>query len=505
MARSWKSSRRAPQSAPVSGDVVSDSGLPAASGLARELGRWQLLAVAVGAVVGASIYLRPALVAQQLHEPGPIVAAWVLAGGLSLTGALCYARLASLWPQAGGEYVYLGKTIGEPAAFLFGWMRLTVGVAVAAAQASAVIVFASDLTPLGGSWSHRSAHVFGLPLSLTIGPRQLMAVVVIASLAFLNCLGVGKAGRFQSAITFLKVASLMCLLAVLFTFGRQSSAAPVSASADPPGALGWGAALLGALTAFNGWTLAAMLGGETRAPERSVPWALTWGMTIATACYLAANLAFLSVLPVSVIVSGNSALHPNAPSVASLAVTAAVGHQASGILSAVLALSVLGALHVQIMAIPRVFFAMSEDRLLPAIFSRLSSTTHTPTGAIVGYATIASLLAVLGNFDQLSNMAGFGYLIFYALNGFGLLSMLVRQGPGVESSFRHGVQISLATTFVCGTSWLLVTIVARGSGEIVSAVTLMAVGIPVYSLARWLRGRKRTAPPRPSVSGEEAD
>jgi APA family basic amino acid/polyamine antiporter len=377
-------------------------------------------------------------------------------------------------------------------------MRLTVGIAIAAAQASAVVVFVSDLIPIGGSWNHWSTRVLAVPLSLTIGPRQLLAVVVIASLAFLNCRGVGKAGRFQSAVTILKVASLACLLAGLLAFGHHPEAPPVFKVANPPGVLAWSAALLGALTAFNGWTLAAMLGGETRDPGRSVPWALTWGMTIATACYFAANLAYLSVLPVATLASGNSALHPDAPSVASLALTAAVGHHASGMLSAVLALSALGALHVQLLAIPRVFFAMAEDRLLPAAFSRLSLTTQTPTGAIVGYATIAGVLAVLGNFDQLSNMAGFGYLIFYALNAFGLLRMLVRQGPGAKSSLPRAIQISLATVFLCGTSWLLVTLVARGSSEIVSALTLMAVGVPVYSIARRLR--RRTGTPRPDGS-----
>lgn len=471
---------------------VSGAPTPEAAGLARDLGRWQLLAITVGGVVGAGIYIRPALVAQELREPGPIAMAWVLAGLLSLAGALSYAQLAGRWPRAGGEYVYLGQTIGEAAAFLFGWMRLTVGVAVIAAQATAVVVFLSDFVPIGGAWVQWSARVLGVTSSLTIGPRQLIAVVIIASLAFLNCRGVGAAGRFQSMVTLLKVAALVSILAVLSAFGHRSAALPAAVVADPPTVFGWSAALLATMTAFNGWTNAAMLAGETRDAERTVPWALTWGMTIAAACYLAMNLAFLVVLPITAIASGNSALHPNAPSVASLAVTAAVGHHGSAILSAVLALSALGALHVGLLASPRVFFTMAKDHLLPAVFGRVSPSSHAPTRAIVGYAVIASVLATLGNYDQLGNMASFGYLIFYALNIVGLLLLLARQRTVAWRSLRQVVRAMVAVMFLCGTSWLLVTSIARASGEIISALALMAVGIPVYLLARRLRSGARS-------------
>ena len=187
------------------------------AGLARDLGRWQLLAITVGAMVGASIYLRPAMVAQALGTPWRILLAWTLAGAISLAGALSYAQLAARWPRAGGEYVYLGETIGEPAAFLFGWMRITVGVAAAAGQATAVIVFLSDLLPVGGPWSHWTISALGVQLSIAAGPRQLLAVLVITCLAFLNCLGVGKAGHFQAAVTVLKVAALLCVVTLLLS------------------------------------------------------------------------------------------------------------------------------------------------------------------------------------------------------------------------------------------------------------------------------------------------
>ena len=462
----------------------------ASQGLARALGRWQLLAVTVGAVVGAAIYIRPAMIAQELRDPSTIVLVWIVAGALSLAGALSYGQLALRWPHAGGEYVYLRATMGEPAAFLFGWMRLTVGAAVAAAQATAVVVFMSDLVPIAGTWVHWSPHVLGRVRYVSIGPRQMLAIGMIWSLAYLNCRGVGQAGRFQTAVTILKVASLITILVAIFALGNELAAPAHSIAPDPPAALGWGAALLGAITAFNGWTNAAMLAGETKDPERVVPWALSCGMAIAVVLYLAANIGFLMVLPVSEIASGNSPLHPHAPSAASLAVSAAVGHQASAVLSAVLAVSALGALHVGLLASPRVFFAMARDGLLPGTFGRTNPSTHAPTASIVGYASIASVLAIVGSYDLLSNMAGLGFLIFYVVTVLGLLRVLGRERAD-GSATRGGFLVwAIPISFLGGTAALLAMLVTRGTTETVSALALMGAGIPVYLLARSRRQRR---------------
>ena len=462
--------------------------------LARDLGRWQLLAITVGAVVGAAIYIRPAMIAQELRDPFSIVFVWMIAGALSLAGALSYGQLALRWPRAGGEYVYLRQSVGELAAFLFGWMRLTVGAAVGAAQATAVVVFTSDLVPISGTWIRWSSRMFGGALDLSIGPRQMLAIAIIWSLVYLNCRGVVQAGRFQTAVTLLKVASLMAILTVIFAFGHRPAAPVHDVAPDPYTALGWGAALLGAMTAFNGWTNAAMLAGETKDPQRTVPWALCTGMIVAVAFYLAANLAFLMVLPVSEIASGNSALHPDAPSAASLAVSTAVGHRASVVLSAVLALSALGALHVGLLASPRVFFAMAHDGLLPSNFGRTNAITRAPTAAIVGYAFIASVLTVVGSYDLLSNLAGLGFLIFYVLNVLGLLRVLAREGAAGHAKSGGLVAWAIPSAFLGGTAALLLLLVARGRAETVLALVLMGVGVPIYLVARYKRRHKASLP-----------
>ncbi len=159
--------------------------------LDRGLTRWHALAVVVGSIVGTGIYIRPASIAQLVGSPTVVLAVWICAGLLSLAGALTYAQLAARIPRSGGEYAFLRTTLGELPAFLFGWMRLTVSVGTCAAMAVAVTVFLSDLVPLGQPWIQVPIPGFHATVLIDLGSRQLLAVLIIMSLAVLNLRGVG--------------------------------------------------------------------------------------------------------------------------------------------------------------------------------------------------------------------------------------------------------------------------------------------------------------------------
>jgi APA family basic amino acid/polyamine antiporter len=244
--------------------------------------------------------------------------------------------------------------------------------------------------------------------------------------------------------------------------------------------------MLAALTAFNGWSMVAMLGGEVQEPARNLPWAIIRGVGIAMLLYAAANFAYLHVLSMHEIVTANSTAHPNATSVASRAVTMTLGSRIGVVLPIVLALSALGAMHVALLGVPRVLFAMARDSLLPRSVSRLTASAHTPAVAIMVYATIGSVLAVLGGFDRLANMAGFGYLAFYALNIIGLLRARYRSAiSGDPATLR--VPIWIPVLFLLATLWLLVTLVARGSIENLAALLLIGLGLPVFAIMKRRR------------------
>lgn len=453
--------------------------------LYRGLTRWHALAVVVGSIVGTGIYIRPASIAQLVGSPTVVLAVWICAGLLSLTGALTYAQLAALIPRSGGEYAFLSTTLGELPAFLFGWMRLTVSVGTCAAMAVAVTVFLSDLVPLGQPWIRLPIPWPHATAPIDLGFRQLLAVLIIVGLAVLNLRGVGRAGRFQAAVTTLKVVGLVGLIAAVLVFGHaagSSTPGPVI-SAAAPGPAAFSAALLAGMVAFNGWANVAMLAGEVKDAERTVPWALFWGILGVIGLYVTVNIAYLYVLPMGDILSANSAAHPTASSVASRAALTALGPKVGVLLPVLFMVSALGTLHCNLMAVPRVFYAMARDGLMPAALGRVDPTAHTPAVSILTVAFIGALLAVVGSYDRLSSMATFGNILFFALNAWGL----IRWPVGKETSIRRGIRRYLPWIFLFGSVWLLVTVIARGSVEIVWALVLIGAGFPVYLAIRAKR------------------
>ncbi len=446
--------------------------------LIRGLTRWHALAVVVGSIVGTGIYIRPASIAQLVGSPTLVRMVWICAGLLSLAGALTYAQLAALIPRSGGEYAFLKTTLGELPAFLFGWMRLTVSVGTCAAMAVAVTVFLSDLVPLGQPWVQLLVPWPHAILPIDLGPRQLLAVLIIVSLAVLNLRGVGHAGRFQAAVTTLKVVCLLGLIVTVLVFGHaaDTSIPTHTSNVAVPGSMAFSAALLAGMVAFNGWANVAMLAGEVKDAEQTVPWALLWGILGVIGLYVMVNVAYLYVLPMSDILSANSTAHPTASSVASRAALAALGPRIGVVLPVLFMVSALGTLHCNLMAVPRVFYAMARDGLMPAALGRVDPTARTPAVSILTVAFIGALLAVVGSYDRLSSMATFGNLLFFALNAWGL----IRWPEGKGTLVRRGFRGYIPWIFLLGSVWLLVTVIARGSVETVWALVLTGAGLPVY-------------------------
>lgn len=324
--------------------------------LHRGLSRWNALAIVVGSVIGTGIYIRPASIAQLVGTPSAIMLVWIAAGLLSLAGTLTYSELAARIPRSGGEYAYLRETLGEVPAFLYGWMRLTVGIGTIAGLAVAVTVFLADLIPLGGDWWRPVVPWPNHPFTIGLGPKQLIAVLIIFGLAIINISGVGKAGRFQSWVTTIKVIGLLGLIIAVWIFGHARAPVVTGFDGAAPvarGTLAYGGAMLAAMTAFNGWANVAMAGGEVQEPKRNLPWALVLGICLVAVLYVAANLAFLHVLSMNEILSANSTAHPNASSVASRAAIAALGHCVGIVLPLLFMVSTLGTLHCNLLAVPR--------------------------------------------------------------------------------------------------------------------------------------------------------
>jgi basic amino acid/polyamine antiporter, APA family len=193
-----------------------------------------------------------------------------------------------------------------------------------------------------------------------------------------------------------------------------------------------------------------------------------------------ANVAYLYVLPMGDILTANSSAHPTASSVASRAALAALGPRMGVVLPILFMVSALGTLHCNLMAVPRVFYAMAQDGLMPAAPGRVDPTARTPAVSILAVALVGALLALVGSYDRLSSMATFGNLLFFALNAWGL----IRWPSGRQPPADRGIRRCIPWAFVAGSVWLLVTLIAHGSVEIIWALVLIAAGVPVY-LGIW--------------------
>jgi APA family basic amino acid/polyamine antiporter len=205
--------------------------------LVRGLTATDTAALVVGTVIGSGVFLKTAVMTQDLGIPVLVLAAWVAAGLLSLAGALTYAELGAMLPEAGGEYVYLKKSYGETAAFLFGWQRFIVaGSASIASLGSGFAIFLAAFLPLNAVWARRELSFLGQTFEWQFGPRQLVAVGAILFLSVLNCFAVALGGKVQSALTVLKIGGIAFVVLGIFLF---SGTADWSHLRTPAGTASW--------------------------------------------------------------------------------------------------------------------------------------------------------------------------------------------------------------------------------------------------------------------------
>jgi basic amino acid/polyamine antiporter, APA family len=469
-----------------------DSNHPAAdpqdAGYDRRLGTFDATMVVVGAIIGAGIFLNPAIVAQRVGTSALVLAAWGLGGAIAVVGALCFAELGARLPRAGGGYVYLRDAFGPLPAFLYGWTQLLVintgGIAAVA------ITFASYTVDVAGAGDE------------LVKP---LAVAAIVFLSAVNAAGVRFGAWVQNTFTLLKLAALALLVGAgvwVFVSGDGGAAAAGSPSA-PSGAglvLAMGTALVAVLFAYGGWQHANNIAEEIRDPERRLPLALLVGVGIVVTVYVSANAAYLVAL-------GPQGLAASTAPAAD-ALRAAAGRWGGVAIAVGVACSTFGILNVFIMAVPRVYQAMAADGVFFASVARLSPRTRTPTVGIWIQMAWAVLLALSGSYAQLLDWVIFGDWIFF---GAIVATLFVyrrrdggpamdppggRVGPAPAGSFRAPWHPLLPGLFVVAAAFVVVSSVVSNPKNAVYGTLLIGAGVPAF--LAWVR-RARSTPSSPGV------
>ncbi len=436
--------------------------------LSRDLGLSHAGAVVVGTIIGSGIFLVPTEMMQAVGSARTVYLAWVVGGLLSFFGALTYAELGAMKPQAGGEYVYVRDAYGPLAGFLYAWTWFLI------AKPASIATVVTGLVRILGTFSvfaFFSHPCVTHPFVVNYG--QLVAIGAAVLVSWLNYLGVRKAGDFQFLFTLVKVAIILSIVGVGFSFhaGTWANFATEFTGAKG-GVAGFFAALVAALWAYDGWNDLNMVAGEIHHPQRNIPLSLIWGVATVGALYILVNAAVQYVLPATAVAGSERP--------ASDAVALVLGRGGAGLVSAAMALSMLVTLNGTIMSGARVPFAMARDGYFFKAIAEVHPRYHTPSVAIVVQAVLAIVLLLLGgNFRQFFSLAIFAEWLFYMIAGSTVFVLRARE-PEADRPYRvWGYPVVPAVFIVVAAVLLCYTFANNLRNSLAGTVAILA-GIPVF-------------------------
>ena len=459
---------------------MSSEGGTGAPQLVRAWGVGDCVLFVVGSMVGTGIYLSAGNVIRKTPYPSWILLVWLVGGLHALAAGLTYAELGVRRPGAGGPYDYLRETFGDLTAWLFTWaFSFVVMTGAGAALSTGLAEYVGAFFPALGT----RVPAFSLgQLDVTRG--QLVAVALCFAATAWNMLGIREGGTLNNVLTVLKIGLLLAFVGA----GLAAPAAklpPVEAFAMPfslPILASAGAALAGALWAYDGWVGLSALGAEVKDPRKDIPAGLWGGVLVVAGLYLAANLVYLAAAPVSAL--GAS------PRAAETAMQALFGPGAAHWLNLAILVSIAGSLVANIIPGPRVAYAAAVDGRLPPRFGSLHPRHATPAFGLMVQALIAALLILSGTFDGLvATVASFG-TFFYALGG---AAIFVYRRREPDAAWKMPGYPWIPALYVGSSAVFAVTIAIDAPKDALRGAVVLAAGVGVYLWEGRRQGARKSA------------
>jgi APA family basic amino acid/polyamine antiporter len=408
----------------------------------------------VGTIIGASIFVQPSEMSMAVPSIPGLLAAWAVAGLLTVIGALICAELASAFPTTGGVYVFLSNTLSPAVGFLWGWaMFWSMHSGIIAAIA---VIFARYLA-------------YFVPLS-PAGQRGA-AIAAILALSAINYVGVRPGSRLQAAFTFGKLLAILSMVALGFLLGSHLPHF-VGGSTTPDLLRQFPRAVAAGLFAFGGWHMVTYVAGETVEARRTIPAALMIGTGIVTACYVALNAAYLYVLPLEAVISSTR--------VAADAADAVLGAGGGAVMSALVVFSTFGALSGIVLLGPRVYFAMAGSSRRLAWLHGVHPRFRTPSRAIAVQAAWASALVATGTYRALFTRVVYTEWIFFALMAVGLVA--ARRRADYAARYRVPGHPVVPLLFAAVSAAIALDALVSEPSEGLIGLLLVVAGLPVYYL-----------------------
>jgi APA family basic amino acid/polyamine antiporter len=441
---------------PPAGDAAES---PNKAELVRQLSMWDSAAIIVGTIIGSGIFLMPGLVARNLGSPGLVLITWVLGGFMSLLGALIFAELTSFMPATGGIYVFLKDAFGSMASFVFGWLYLlAIKPAAVATITIGVATYLRELVPLSDMGVNAAA------------------IALIVLLSTIHYRGVRLGSSVMNFLTALKILLIAAFIILGLTssradWGALGGGAAGAFSLDTLSSIGVALALV--LWAYDGWADISYIAGEVKNPGRSLPAAIVLGTIGVIVIYMLMNIVFLITVPMDQMMASERVAADSARTL--------LGAGGATFVSIAILISITGSANGSVMLGPRVFYRMGADGYFFRWVGKVHPRFRTPANAVIAQAVWASVLALSGTFEQLSNLFIFTTWLFFVLSTVALF-VFRRRYPDRDRPYRTRGYPWVPVLFLIIAIAMLSNSLIQRPLESGIGLAFAALGIPVYFL-----------------------
>ena len=431
--------------------------------LVRRLGLWSSIGIVIGITIGGGIFRTPAGIATRVPDPVFMLSVWVVGGLVVLCGALAFAELAASMPETGGMYVYLREGWGRPYAFLYGW-------------AQAVLIRAAALGGISSVFGEYFLRVFGFDPAAYPYAADYLAAGAIAFAALVNIIGVQLGALFVGLSTLTKFGALAALVLLSFLLGGESGASWTNLASTSavvqPGL--FGLALISVLWAYDGFADLSFASGEVKDPQRNLPRAIIVGTLAIIAIYLLANVAYLYMNPIEKVQSSRL--------IAADTMASMFGRAGASFISVVVMISTFGSLMGSMLASPRIFFAMADDRLFFKPIAAVHPRFKTPYVAILFACVLGIAMVMTQTFEQLTDTFVLAMWPFYALS-VAAIYRLRKSQPRLQRPYKVVGYPVVPAIFIAAAIYLVVNALITDPTWTSITFGVVLAGLPVYYVA----------------------
>jgi basic amino acid/polyamine antiporter, APA family len=486
----------------------------------KGLGPVSATTLVMGSMIGSGIFIVSAEIARLVDSPALLIAAWLLTGFLTISGALAYGELAAMMPHAGGQYVYLREALSPIWGFLYGWtLFLVIQTGTIAAVGIAFGKFLGIFLPSVSS-THWLIHLWHVP-PIPIGPmvlgnmdvglntQNLAAIAIVIFLSVLNIFGVRLGAAVQNVFTFAKTAALLGLVLLGLFVGRNAQAIAANFGANFWRNAGWhslhavqvgaggpialvgvctivAVVQVGSLFSSDAWNNITFTAAEVKNPKRNLPLALALGTGAVTLLYVLANVVYLTVLPLQGNPHGSTILargiqYASEERVATAVIQQIFGPSGAAIMAVAILISTFGCNNGLILAGARVYYAMAKDGLFFRSAAKLHPKYRTPAHSLGMQCIWTCILCISGSYGQLLDYIIFAVLVFYILTIAGLFVLRVKR-PDEPRPYRAVGYPVLPALYILIAVFIDVVLLRYKPQYTWPGLIIVLLGIPVYFL-----------------------